>query len=397
MEGQRIRQARLASGLSLDDCVVRLTERGVKLTKPALSNYEKGKRAPTAGTLRHLAAIFHVQPSYFIGSLPNFSIEWYSYRAKSRLGQHKKQEIQSYANHQAEIHARICFLFPETYPTDIPKREAISSIADADGVAARLRKRWKLGLGSIDSVTHSIEAKGAMIVHYLNDDTTVFDGFSALVNKVYPLILVNNQVSTDRLRFDLLHELGHILMDTSKFGDDKREENAAHRFASSMLLPPEVIKRELGQKRPHLTLSELLLLKEKYGISVAALIISAWNHGIINDLMKRSLQIQLSSKGWRKMEPDVFKGNEKPTKMRQLVTRAVAEGLLSLSEACDMFSDFRTELIEEFPTRLNARKIRELSKVERNAILQAAAKAAVSDYENNRTLVWDDAEEPLDY
>jgi hypothetical protein len=32
-----------------------------------------------------------------------------------------------------------------------------------------------------------------------------------------------------------------------------------------------------------------------------------------------------------------------------------------------------------------------------NAILQIAAKDAVNDYENDRELVWDDAEEPLDY
>jgi hypothetical protein len=34
---------------------------------------------------------------------------------------------------------------------------------------------------------------------------------------------------------------------------------------------------------------------------------------------------------------------------------------------------------------------------EQNAILQRAAKDAVNDYENDRELVWDDAEEPLDY
>ncbi|MDA3926451.1 MAG: ImmA/IrrE family metallo-endopeptidase [Kiritimatiellae bacterium] len=163
-------------------------------------------------------------------------------------------------------------------------------------LASDLRKRWNLGNGPIDSVTQCFEAHGILIVHYNKEPTISFDGLSARINKKYPLVIVNNTVPVDRLRFDLLHELGHILMDAD--GDDKMGENLAHRFASSFLVPPEKVTKELGEHRRNLTLSELLLLKEKYGLSVAAWLYAASAHSVINRAQSKRLWNQLDERGW---------------------------------------------------------------------------------------------------
>ncbi|MGM0489996.1 MAG: helix-turn-helix domain-containing protein, partial [Planctomycetota bacterium] len=51
MIGDRIRQARLAAGLTQDGVVTRLEDAGLKMTKAALSKYEKGKSEPKQSVL----------------------------------------------------------------------------------------------------------------------------------------------------------------------------------------------------------------------------------------------------------------------------------------------------------------------------------------------------------
>ena len=55
MIGDRIRQARLAAGMTQDDVVTRLAEAGHPITKAALSKYEKKKSEPKQALLLLLA------------------------------------------------------------------------------------------------------------------------------------------------------------------------------------------------------------------------------------------------------------------------------------------------------------------------------------------------------
>jgi transcriptional regulator with XRE-family HTH domain len=55
MIGNRIRQARLATGLTLEAVVERLKELGESITRQGLSNYENNKRGPGPATLMKLA------------------------------------------------------------------------------------------------------------------------------------------------------------------------------------------------------------------------------------------------------------------------------------------------------------------------------------------------------
>lgn len=397
MTAERIRRARLAAGMSLGECRDKLAERGVKVSKPALSYYENGKRTPNAQMLKTLGIVLGVQPSYFLENDADFSIEWYSYRARSRLGARKRQAIESYATYRAEMHFRVLRILPSAVGATVPRRKSIGAVSDADGVAAELRKRWKLGQDAIESVTQVLESHGIIVVHYNREPTTTFDGLSAMVNDRYALIIVNSKVPPDRLRFDLLHELGHVLMDTRGLAQRSDEEKTAHRFASSFLVPPAVLRRELGAKRAHLTLTELLVLKEKYGISVGALLYAAQLHGIIGDRLYVVLQKQLSVRGWRKVEPPVYRGNERPIRARQLVTRAVAEDLLSLPEARVMFPELKEYLDNEFTHESLAGRLRRGGKKKRDDALREAAGRAADDYALGSALVVGGGEDYYDY
>jgi len=384
MNLERLKQARLACGLSLDAVSGRLAEKGRNVTKAAISNYEKGKRAPNALILRDLAAVYGVVSGYFFEQSAT-TVEWFSFRAKTTLGQRKRESIQAFSSKQAERYVQVCDLLPQSFKVDFPVRKSVSCAEEAEACAAEVRNRWTLGQDPVDSVTQCLENHGALIVHYNEEATTAFDGLSAKVNGKHPLLIVNSSVPVDRLRFDLLHELGHVLMDTSAVPDD--EESLAHRFASSFLVPPEKVKQELGKIRRNLTLSELVMLKEKYGLSVAAWLYTAGANGIINKTLSNSLWKQLSIRGWKTTEPDVFKGNEEPTKLRQAALRAVSEGLMSSRKAVHLFPELERQLKEEgLLVESEAERLRKLPAAERKKALQASAEKMAGFYKNDKEL-----------
>jgi len=170
-------------------------------------------------------------------------------------------------------------------------------------------------------------------------------------------------------------------MNTSAVGDDKIEEKLANRFASSFLVPPETVKAELGEQRRKLTLSELLLLKKKYGLSVGAWVYAAKEHGIINEATARTLWIQRSKRGWNKYEPNVFVGNEEPSRLRQMILRAVTDGLLSAVRAIELVPEVKDELqTEGLIKESRASKFASLSRAERQKQMRKAAETAATDY-----------------
>jgi len=343
MIAERIKNARLAAGLSQDDVIQNLQR---SITKAALSNYENGKRTPHAVILRDLGAVYGVRPQWFMSD-PEVSIQWHAYRAATKLGARKREMIEATAAQRAENYMEVSQLFPSEQKNHFPSRKAVSSPEEADQCAADLRKRWALGRDALESATQCLENHGVLIIHYNSEPKSGFDGLSATVNGGHPLVIVNSTVPVDRLRLDLMHEVGHVLMDTSAVGDDKIEEKLANRFASSFLVPPETVKAELGEQRRKLTLSELLLLKKKYGLSVGAWVYAAKEHGIINDATAKWLWIQRSKRGWNKCEPDVFVGNEEPSRLRQMTLRAVTDGLLSAVRAVELVPEVKDELQAE--------------------------------------------------
>ena len=107
-------------------------------------------------------------------------------------------------------------------------------------------------------------------------------------------------------------------MDTSSV-DDKQEEAFARRFATALIVPAEVMKKELGENRRKVALREFAVLKQKYGLSMQGLIRRAADLGIISQAHYTSLCRQFSANGWRKKEPVDFESGEKPRRLLQMV------------------------------------------------------------------------------
>jgi Zn-dependent peptidase ImmA (M78 family) len=112
--------------------------------------------------------------------------------------------------------------------------------------------------------------------------------------------------SAVRSRWDTSHEVGHLILHRTvpKELFKKKEihslmEQQANRFASAFLLPETSFPNELEW----ITLDSLLALKEKWRVSVGAMIVRCEQLGLINRKESRLLHINRTRRGWRNWEP----------------------------------------------------------------------------------------------
>jgi Zn-dependent peptidase ImmA (M78 family) len=132
--------------------------------------------------------------------------------------------------------------------------------------------------------------------------------------------------------------------------EHKSEEKFCHRFAGAMLIPESVFKSEFGGVRRQLGLGELIDIKARYGMSLAAIVQRALHLKLIGEDQYREFQRRRSVGGWRKDEPGRFVGRESSSRFEQLVLRAAAEEIISGSKAAALLkrrlSDVRAVLTE---------------------------------------------------
>lgn len=210
-----------------------------------------------------------------------------------------------------------------------PKTDTVSSDT-VEELAAESRARMGLkSTGAIGNLTRSLERCGVVVApmsstggrldgtgsRYASEGVTcpscgdtLCIGYSA-----------GSCISGDRQRFAKAHELGHLILHRRRRPAEARQaEHEAHLFAGALLLPADDARQMLQENS---TLGDYLKVKSGWGISVSAVISRARTLGIIDVDRYRSLNIQLSSRGWRKREP-VNVGVEHPLLLKQMLEAA---------------------------------------------------------------------------
>ncbi len=386
MIGDRIKQARIATGMTQDEVVAALEHQGQQLTKAGLSKYERGGSVPKPAVLRALGKVFGVAANFFIEE-PQVAVSWLAFRKAARLTISEQERIKTVAAGQVEAFVALRQALEPKRDLPHAPRTRVTKPQDAEAAAEELRSSWRLGDQPIESVTCAIEDAGGIVVES-GDDRGCFDGLSGWVEVNTPVVVVSSSAKDDRRRFSLAHELGHLYMDVDNV-DPKTEEKLAHRFAASFLVPAATAKRELGEKRRHLDLRELSMLKVRHGLSMQAWVYRATDLGIIDQAHCRSLFAEFSAKGWRKEEPVKFEGKEQPSRLRQLTVRAFAEGLLTGAQAeriCPSVLRECPEARAPLPSSMDARSLMKLPKDERDRLMEHAATLVRDDYNGDGAL-----------
>ena len=386
MIGDRIRQARLAAGLTLGEVAERLAAAGRNITRQGLSKYERNKSTPGADFLLKLGRVLGVKPPYFLSD-PEITIQWLAFRKHSRLGKRRQDRVKALA--LTIVEGQI-WLQMTLYPDERPSfpRLPTRTLDNAEEAACTLRSEWNLGNRPIESVTETVEDRGGVVVLSEESDAE-FDGLCGFANQDFPVVVVSSLVPDDRRRYDIAHELGHLVMDCEDL-PPKEQENLAHRFAAALLVPEVAARQELGTKRRRLTFEELGLLKRKYGLSMQAWARRAFDLGIIEEGHYRSLCVEFSARKWRKEEPVSFEGREKPMRLRQMVHRALAEGIITPEKAQELrpHGGEALDILPQgpAPTRVSAIELMKLPRKEREEIMAMAAALADKEYRSNSAL-----------
>ncbi|MHC4398290.1 MAG: helix-turn-helix domain-containing protein [Planctomycetota bacterium] len=388
MIGDRIRQARLAVGMTLEEVAGRLGPIGHPITKAGLSKYERNKSTPGQAFLAALGKVFKVKASFFVTE-PRVSIQWLAFRKRAKMTKTRQEQVKAFAGQVVESQVWLhSTLYPSEKPV-FPATKKAQTIRDAERAALRLRTEWRLGEGSIDSLTSVVEDHGGIVVAHGELDTDgQFDGLAGWANGTIPVTVVGMNVPDDRARYNLAHELGHLLMDCSDL-DDAEEEKLAHRFASALIVPAAVLRRELGSKRRRVGMREFGVLKRKHGLSMQSLVRRASDLEIIEDSQYKTLCAEFSQFGWKKEEPVEYSGDERPTRLMQMVLRALSERIITEERAeriCPGCTEGMPGEKGQVDKSISASALRKLPRDQRDAIMAAAAKKAEAQYVDNREL-----------
>lgn len=384
MMGIRLRQARLSSGMTLEMLADRLALANQVITKAALSKYELEKSEPNQKMLLAIANALGVRVGYFFESSTT-KIDWIAFRRLAKMPVKRQEQVKAYASHVVENQISLqLLLFPEE-SAKFPEMQNARNFDDAERIAHELREAWSLGDAAIDSLTAQVEDHGGVVVPS-NDMGRDFDGLAGRTSEGFPVAVVSMQVPDDRRRYNLAHELGHLLMRCEELSN-KEEEKLANRFASALLVPATVVRHELGSKRKHLDVRELAILKLKYGFSMQGWARRALDLEIIDAGQYKALCVMFSRNHWKKIEPAKFEGNEVPTRLRLMTLRAIAEGLISKERAEQICPGCTSENdLFESERAYSPTDLRRLPKDQRDSILKAAAEQVADVYTTDRDL-----------
>ena len=293
----RLKTARQSQGLSMDKLVSKM---GGIVSKMYISEIERGVYNPSQEALAAIAQVCGVPVSYFYKQ--DYADSGFYFRIKNgTASQYKQIEAKLKIDIERYLEQEETFVIERTEFVNPLKDFPVSSYDDADEAAAMLRKCWEIGSQPIHSVYELLQEKGVVIIE-IPIDCEGLDGTSTMVNDKVPIIIVNpnENVTNERKRFTALHELAHLMLSiiptpkgaepvtvehpfgkvTVKVPDDER---LCNRFAGAMLIQKESIRRRLGNSRKNLTLSELISIKNMYGISIASQVHRAHDLAIISD------------------------------------------------------------------------------------------------------------------
>ena len=189
-------------------------------------------------------------------------------------------------------------------------RMEVEDFGSPQKIAQLVRQSWQLPLGPIKSMISVVEAAGGVVVP-CDFDTDKLDAISQRPADEPPFFFVSVTAPGDRLRFNLAHELGHIVMHSVPAKGQEEEANA---FAAEFLMPAKEIKPQLK----NLDMAKLADLKRHWKVSMQALIYRARTLEMITERQQRSWFMRFGKLGYRKNEP-IEIPREEPALIRRVV------------------------------------------------------------------------------
>ena len=341
MIADRIRLARRKAGFSLRDLSDAMQSR---VTAQAIGKYERGEDVPSSGVLSALARALGVSLAYLLDT-QGLQLAGVEFRTKANTSGRDRALVETEVLEWIERYLQVetvLELDSADWQCPLPKKQKLRNVNDAEQLATEVRKAWKLGFDPIPNMTELLEEKGLKVLIVSLPDRV--SGFTCLVKRPnaadLPVIVVNKELTLERRRLTLAHELAHRLTDGDGMSE-KEIEKSANLFAGAFLMPKEHLLREVGKHRQALGYNELIGLKKIYRVSGAALLMRLRQIGVISD-PTLTYAFQTIARGWRTQEPeqletpDIRGKRERALRFDRLCYRTLAEGMISVDKAAEL-------------------------------------------------------------
>lgn len=337
--GERLRQARVALGLTQASLAMLIGEK----TAQSVSHFESGGATPSPETFSRLLTVTRQPPHFFLTPVPEgLHVDTAYFRSMRSLDELARAKAEQHALWLAE-YVRYVSEYVE-FPSlnlpdfsDFPADPMQLTNDHIRTVAKRLRQHWKLGEGPLPDLVNLLESNG-IVVSIQKFDSPKWDAVSFWDGATNtPIILLNSdKPSVFRLRFNLLHELFHLLFHRNVAADLKRHkdyekklEAQANRFAGEMAFPLGVFEDDLYA----MNLDAMRVIKRKWNFSIAAMIHRIEDLGLVEEREAKNLWVNYTRRKWRGEEPwDKETNLEEPVVLKKAIETMVEHEAQSVNE-----------------------------------------------------------------
>lgn len=354
--GERLKEARLFNQYTITALAEKLN-----VSKQMVSKYENLNSQPSKETLFQMSNLLKFPIEFFL-TTDDKSISSNGLYFRSYLTSTQKEKepatywlkyaliIRDYLNQYVD--------FPDLKdPSGIADTIDIQfknlELSDIEEIALKVRESIGYDDAPIENMVEFSELLGISVINN-NSFSEKVDAFSSsytIRDNEYFMVSIPTEVTFFRQQFSLAHEIGHWILhegiNPQKYEKEeyKLMEQDANNFASCLLMPADRFAKDVKNIGTHF--NGFLVLKKRWNVSIASMIMRTYQLGLIDSKEKKSLFKHMSYKGYRKVEPyDLEEKVNKPVAIRQAMKLLDDNSIKSGAE-------IRDELAEQYNLYLN--------------------------------------------
>ena len=265
------------------------------------------------------------------------------YRKRASVSQRGLERLEAEINIRL-FHIRRLLKSAEFDPElSLPDMDIDEFGGDPERIAELVRRTWLVPTGPMKDLVGWLERAGCLVVP-CDFAALAVDGVTISAPSLPPCIFLNRNQSSDRQRFSLAHELGHIVMHRVP---TPTMEDEADAFASALLMPARDVRPYLTGR---LTIQRLAALKPVWRVSMQALLYRAKSVGAVTTNQSQYLWRQISALGYRRNEPpELDFPAEEPTVLPEMIRVHLEDLGYGIEDLCSVLHVFEDDLRNMHP------------------------------------------------
>jgi Zn-dependent peptidase ImmA (M78 family)/transcriptional regulator with XRE-family HTH domain len=325
--------ARTFRGLSTSE----LSERS-GVSRQMLSSLENGTVDPFYPSLNAVAGVLGFPLQFFFTPIQIPDREILHFRRQSNV----PAKAIDRARVTVALAARVAESFRTFASFRATRLPGINPTDDTDIERAAEEFRASIGLKRDTPIVNTVRAAEAAGIHVGTCDPgdVPVDGFCWF--EQVPVLILSSRTCWSRRRFSTMHEVGHLILHRRRASNEEQ----ANRFAGAVLAPKAPFWREFPRTSGRLDWSSMLELKQRWGISLQAMIRRAYDLELISAAQYRTGNIHISHFGWRTSEPGENEA-ELPEVAQRFMGEMRAQGIATnFYEQSNLFESNVLEILE---------------------------------------------------